>query len=174
MSDPQRTTHKGVHWHRDQDGKVSFYDASSERWVRWGPGVDAPPLPPRWQILGVPTRVARPGRGSAWRIVPAVLIVAAVVVAVLQSLLPSGNNTAKEAKASAALLGKCLAKEGNRGFSANPVPCASAKAAVKVVKVLPSNPGSPLCAPGTTGVELPYAGVRYLHVECVQPLPAAG
>jgi hypothetical protein len=174
VSGSARTTHKGVHWHRDDKGNVSFYDPSTEEWVRWAPGVDAPPLPPRWQILGVPTRVARPGWASPWRIVPAVLIAAAVVVAVLQALLPSGNNTAKEAKASAALLGQCLAREGNRGFSANPVPCSSAKAAVKVVKVVPSNAGSPLCPPGTNGVELPYAGVRYLHIECVSPVPAAG
>ena len=174
MSDSSRTTHKGVHWHRDEQGNVSFYDASSAKWVRWRAGGDAPPLPPRWQILGVPTRVARPGWRSPWRIVPAVLIIAAVVIAVLQSVLPSSNNTAKEATASAALLGKCLAKAGSHGFSADPVPCSSPKASVKVVKVVASNPGSPLCPTGTTGVELPYPGVRYLHIECVASVPPTG
>ena len=169
-----QTTHKGVRWQRDDAGNVSFYDQSSGQWVRWAPGVDAPPLPPKWQLLGVPTRVERPGWQSPWRLIPAALIAVAVVVAIFQTLLPSSNNTAKEAKASAALLGKCLAKEGSHGFSAKPVPCDSPKAAVKVVQVIPSTPGSPLCPAGTTGVELGYPGVRYLHIECVVPVKPAG
>ncbi|HET9059182.1 MAG TPA: hypothetical protein VFN61_04620 [Acidimicrobiales bacterium] len=165
----ERTTHRGVHWARDDAGNVSFYDESTKRWVRWAPGVDAPPLPPKWQLLGVPTRVTRPGWRSPWRIVPAVLVTAAVVVAIVQSLAPSGNNTAREAKASAALLGHCLPKS-SQGFSSTPVACNSPKAAVKVVKVIPSTPGSPLCPAGTRGVELAYPGVRYLHIECVTPV----
>ena len=172
MSDSdQRTTHLGVHWYRDEAGNVSFYDRDGEQWVRWAPGKDAPPLPPRWQLLGVPTRVTRPGWRSRWRLIPIVLIVAAVVVAVLQAVLPSGNNTSKEAKASAALLGKCLAKNSNGGFSGHPVDCSSPQAAVEVVRVIPSRPGSPPCPDGTTGVELAYPGVRYLHVECVEAVP---
>ena len=172
MSDSSRTTHKGVHWHRDGAGNVSFYDEGRARWVRWAPGADAPPLPPKWQLLGVPTRVSRPGWRSPWRIVPAVLILVAVVVAIFQSVLPSSSNTAKEAKASAALLGKCLAKEGTGGFSGNAVPCGSPKAAVKVVEVVPSAPGSPTCPPATSAVELFYPGVRHLHIECVVPVVA--
>lgn len=171
---PEETTHKGVRWRRDQSGEISFYDQSGGRWVRWESGGDAPPLPPKWQLLGVPTRVTRPGWRSPWRIVPAVLIVGAVVVAIFQSVLPSSNNTAKEAKAAAALEGKCLPKEGSHGFGATPVPCDSPKAAVKVVQVIPSTPGSPLCPAGTTGVELAYPGVRYLHIECVSPVRAGG
>jgi hypothetical protein len=118
-------------------------------------------------MFGVPTKVARPRWLSPWRIVPIVLVVGAVVIALFQATQPSANNTAKEARASAALLGKCLAKEGSRGFHATPVPCSSPQAAVKVVKVVPSTPGSPLCPQGSTAVELPYPGVRYPHVECV-------
>lgn len=170
---PTETTHKGVRWRRDDAGHVSFYDQSGGRWVDWAPGVDAPPLPPKWHLLGVPTRVARPGWRSPWRIVPAVLVVGAIVVAIFQTVLPSSNNAAKEAKTSAALLGKCLEK-GSHGFSSKPVPCSSPKAAVKVAQVISSTPGSPLCPPGSTGVELVYPGVRYLHIECVVPVKAAG
>jgi hypothetical protein len=136
--------------------------------------VDAPPLPAKWHLFGVPTRVTRPGWRSPWRLIPAALILAAVVVAVLQTLLPSSDNTAKEAKASAALLGQCLAKHGGHGFSAKPVACDSTGAAVKVVKVIPSTPGSPLCPAGTSAVELAYLGVRYPHIECVVSVPPAG
>jgi hypothetical protein len=180
MSDPglgesgARTTHRGVHWYRDKSGNVSFYDQGAARWTRWVPDVDAPPLPPKWQLLGVPTRVDRPGWRSPWRLIPAVLITGAVVVAVLQSVLPSSTNVAKEARSSEALLGRCLARDGSSGghpkYASTPVSCASSKAAVKVVRVLSSGPDSPLCPPGTTGVELPYAGVAHPHVECLQPL----
>ena len=170
----EETTHLGVRWRRDPDGKVSFYDQSGRRWVTWRAGGDAPPLPPRWQLLGVPTKVTRPGWRSPWRVVPAVLVAVAVIVAIFQSTLPSGNNTAKEAKASAALLGQCLARNGTANghprYSTSTVPCTSPKAAVKVVAVLPSTPGSPLCPSGTTGVEIPYAGVQYPHVECLAPV----
>ena len=172
----EETTHKGVPWRRDAEGRVSFYDRSSGRWVAWRSGGDAPPLPPRWQLLGVPTKVTRPGWRSPWRLVPAVLVAAAVIVAIFQATQPSGNNTAREAKASAALLGKCLARngtaDGHPRYSTNTVPCDSPKAAVKVVAVLPSTPGSPLCPSGTTGVEIPYAGVQYPHVECLAPVTA--
>jgi hypothetical protein len=169
----ERTTHKGVHWWRDRSGRVSFYDDDAGKWVRWSAGGDAPPLPPKWQLLGVPTRVTRPGWRSPWRIVPAVLIVAAVVIAILQVTLPSTSNAAKEAKAAEALLGKCLPNHGS-GLGSKPVPCDAKQAAVKVVLVLPTTPGSPLCPSGTHGTYLPYAGVRYLHVECVVPVPPTG
>jgi hypothetical protein len=160
-----------VHWWRDRTGRVSFYDGDGERWVRWTADGDTPPLPPKWQMLGVPTRVTRPGWQSPWRIIPAVLVVVAVVVAILQTVAPSGSNTSKEARASAALLGRCLARSGS-GFKAAPVACTSAEAAVKVVSVIPSTPGSPLCPSATRAVEIPYAGVKYLHIECVEPVGA--
>ncbi len=174
MSDASsQTTHKGVRWRRDEAGNVSFYDQSTERWVRWAPGVDAPHLPPTWQLLGVPTKVARPGWLSPWRIVPAVLIVAAVVVAIFQTVLPSADNSAKEARNSAALLGKCLAKSGSTSFSTKPVPCDSTKAAIKVVAVVPSDPPTP-CPAGTKAVMFEMAGVAHPHIECVVPVQPPG
>ncbi len=173
-SSSNETTYRGVRWRREEDGGVSFYDGDSRRWVRWAPGVDAPPLPPRWNVLGVPTRVERPGWRSRWRIIPLVLVAAAVLIAVAQALIPPANSVKKEAAASAALLGKCLAQngtaEGHPKYSTKTVSCSSPKASVRVVKVLPTNPGSPSCPAGTTPVEIPYPGVRYPHVECVAPL----
>ena len=174
MSDASsQTTHKGVRWQRDDAGNVSFYDQSSGQWVRWAPGVDAPPLPPKWQLFGVPTRVARPGWRSPWRILPAVLIVGAVIAAILQTVLPSGSNTAKETRSSAALLGKCLAKHGSNSFSTKPVPCDSPKAAIKVVAVVPSDPPTP-CPSGTKAVMFEMAGVAHPHIECVVPVKPSG
>jgi hypothetical protein len=104
--------------------------------------------------------------------------VGAVVVAIVQVLHPSGNQVAKEAKAAQAMLGKCLAQHGTVNghpkYSATAVPCDSADAAVKVVKVIPSTPGSPLCPPGTIGVELLVNGVNYPHIECVQTVRPGG
>jgi hypothetical protein len=169
----EETTHKGVPWHRDDQGSVSFYDADRGEWVRWAAGADSPPLPPKWQMLGVPTRVSRPGWGSPWRIIPVVLVISAVLVALFQVTSPSPDHSAAEAKASAALLGKCLAKSGH-GFSSDPVPCTSPKAAVKVMKVIASTGRAVTCPAGTTGVELFYPGVAHLHVECVAPVEPPG
>ena len=87
------------------------------------------------------------------------------------------TETQREAKASAALLGKCLAQAGTSAghptYSASPVACTSPKAAVKVVLVLTSTPGSPLCPTGTQHMELAYAGVKHPHIECVQPIRSA-
>jgi hypothetical protein len=168
----ERAEHKGIHWWRDRNGKVSFYDPNTDQWVRWTAGGDSPPLPPKWQMLGVPTRVTRPGWRSPGRIVPLVVVAAAVIFGIYQALAPSGSSASNEAKAAEALRGKCLAKNGNGGFNATPVPCTDPKAAVKVVSVIPSTPGSPACPPGTTGVELYYVGVQYLHVECTVAVTA--
>ena len=170
---PQSAVHRGVHWYRAERGRVSFYDTDGERWVPWASGVDAPPRPPGWG-----GGLVRPHWTTGWRLVPVVLTVVVVVIAVLQALRPSGNQVEKEAKASAALLGKCLAQNGTAlghpKYSSTPVSCESRTATVKVVKVLPSTPGSPLCPAATTGVELPYAGVKFLHIECVQPVHSSG
>jgi hypothetical protein len=103
-----------------------------------------------------------------------VITVAVVILAILQVVRPSSNEAKKEASVSEAMLGKCLASDGTAlghpKYSATAISCTSPKAAVKVVKVIPSTPGSPLCPQGTTGVELPYAGVQYPHIECVEPL----
>ncbi len=170
----EETTHRGVRWQRNDDGRLRFYDADGERWVTWAPGVDAPPLPPEW---GSPSRAAglqRPPLLSRWRLIPIVLVVVVLVIAVVQALRPSGSQAHKEAKATAALLGKCLAQDGTSGghpkYSATPVPCDAPNAAVRVVEVVPSTPGSSLCPASSVGVELPYPGVRYLHVLCIEPV----
>lgn len=173
--DGGETTHRGVRWSRDDTGRISFYDPDGQRWVGWAHGVDAPPLPPGWDPSH---RVARPGRWTRWRVVPLILTVVAVAIAIVQVLRPAGDPVAQEAKASAAMLGRCLAQHGTTGghprYSSTSVPCGSPTAAVKVVTVIPTTPGSPLCPPGTTGMELLYNGVRYPHVECTQPLHPGG
>lgn len=96
-----------------------------------------------------------------------------VVIAVIQVMHPSASNVKNEAAATSALLGKCLAQhgsaEGHPKYSPDPVACGSRSASVKVVQVVPSSPGSPPCPPGSTGFELPYPGVQYLHILCVKP-----
>jgi len=170
---PEQTLHRGISWYRDEHGRTSFYDGDLERWVTWERGVDAPPPPPGWG-----GGLVRPRWTTGWRVVPVLLTVAVVVIAVVQVLRPAGDQVQKEAKASAALLGTCLAQNGTAlghpKYSSTPVSCQSAKATVKVVKVLPSTPGSPLCPADTTGVELPYTGVRYPHIECVQSVHSSG
>lgn len=174
----ETTTFRGVQWRRDAGGEVSFFDQSSSRWVRWGPGVDAPPLPPRWGLLGVATRVSRPGWRSLWRLIPVVLVLAAVGAAVAQVLVPSASQSAQEAKAAQALLGRCLPRSGTVGghpsYSAHAVACGSPAAAARVVQVLPTTPGSRRCPRGAVGMVLPFQGVAHPHVLCVQPLPRRG
>jgi len=106
--------------------------------------------------------------------VPLAVTVLVVVIAVIQVMHPSANNVKKEAAAASALLGKCLAQhgtaEGHPKYSPDPVACTSQSASVKVVHVVPSSPGNPACPPGTTGFELPYPGVEYLHILCAKPL----
>jgi hypothetical protein len=174
----QETTHRGVRWQRDDGGRLRFYDADGARWVTWGPKVDAPPLPPAWVPRNAPGGLERPPLRSRWRLIPILFIVVVVVIAVVQALRPSGHQAHSEAKATAALLGKCLAQDGTSGghpkYRATPVPCDSPEATVRVAQVIPSTPGSPFCPAGTIGVELPYPGVRYLHVLCVEAVRATG
>jgi hypothetical protein len=166
------TTHRGIQWRRDERGRIAFFDADGGQWVTWGPKVDAPPLPPGWEPKG---GLPRAGWRSHWRLIPLALTLVVVAIAVAQGLRSGSggaNAAAKEAAASAALFGKCLAQDGRVSglpkYKASPVPCTSTSAAVKVVRVLP--PGSPLCPSGTVGVVLPYAGVTNPHVECVAPV----
>jgi hypothetical protein len=106
------------------------------------------------------------------------LIVIVLIIAVVQALRPTGNQVKKEAAASAALLNKCLAQhgtaEGHPKYSSKPVPCTSPTAAVEVVQVIPTNPGSPQCPQNTTGVILPYAQVQYPHILCVRDVRPNG
>jgi hypothetical protein len=174
VTEPTETTvHRGIRWRRDEGGKVSFYDADGKRWVAWSAKGDNPPLPPGWSMLGVPTRVTRPGWRSRWRLVPIVLIVVAMVIAIIQSTHPSGNPVAKEAAAAQALLGKCLTQKGTANgqpvYSSTAVACDAHDAAVRVVQVLSTGPqASPSCPGGTVGFSLAYTGVRYPHILCTQ------
>ena len=68
---------------------------------------------------------------------------------------------------------RIVARSGN-GFNSHPVPCTSAKAAVKVIKVEASTDATATCPAGTTGVELFYPGVTHLHIECVAPVTHSG
>jgi hypothetical protein len=174
----EEITHRGVRWQRDGKGRIRFYDSDGGRWVPWRPGVDAPPVPSGWGGGTRPAVVERPPWRSRWRVIPVVLTIVVVVIAVVQALRPSGNEVGKEAAATAALAGKCLAQhgsaEGHPKYSATPVPCSAPTAAVRVAEVITSIPGSPLCPGGTTGVELPYAGVTYPHILCIQPVHPSG
>lgn len=173
MTAPEETEYRGIRWKRTAEGSISFFDPDGGSWVDWSPGVDAPPRPPGWDRT-VGGRPPRPGWRTPWRIVPLILTVVVVIIAVVQALHPSGSNVKKEAAATAAMLGKCLAQsgtaDGHPKYSSTPVPCTSPKASVEVAQVVQSNPGSPLCPSGTTGFAVPYPGVRYPHILCVKPL----
>lgn len=174
MSGAEETVHRGIKWQRSPEGSIRFYDPDGERWVDWAPGVDAPPRPPGW----VSSRPARPGWRTPWRLVPLAVTVLVVIIALVQVLRPSSTAVKKEAAASAAMLGKCLSRNGTENghprYSPTPVPCSSPASAVKVVQVVPSKPGSPLCPAGTTGYEQLYPGVQYPHVLCLQPVQQDG
>jgi hypothetical protein len=178
----EEVEHRGIRWRRPgPKGPIEFLDPNKASWVEWAPGVDAPPRPPGWEPAQAPAygaagqgRPPRPGWRTPWRLVPLAVTLLVLVVAVVQVFNPSANNVKQEAATTAALLGKCLAQsgtaEGHPKYSANPVPCTSPTAAVKVVQVLASTPGSPACEPGTTGFERPYQGVQYPHILCLKPL----
>jgi hypothetical protein len=106
--------------------------------------------------------------------VPIVLVLAACAVGIVQALKSSPNPVTAEKAAAAKLLGKCLAVKGSDhghpAYSPSPVSCGLPVADVRVVKVLPGTPGSPHCSAGTTAFKLSYPGVRYPHVECVEPV----
>ena len=172
-AEAEEVEHRGIRWRRAGPGSpTQFLDPNTSAWVDWAPGVDAPPRPPGWELGG--GRPARPGWRTPWRFVPLAVTVLVVVVAVIQVMNPSGNNVNKEASATAALLGKCLARtgtaEGHPKYSPHPVACTSAAAAARVVQVLPSRPGGPECPAGTVGYEFAYEGVQYPHILCLESL----
>jgi hypothetical protein len=174
VSGAEETVHRGIRWQRSENGSIRFYDPDGEKWVDWSPGVDAPPRPPGWGL----SRPARPGWRTPWRLIPVVVTVIVVIIALVQVLRPSSHAAKDEAAATAAMLGKCLSQNGTENghprFSPTPVPCSSPSAAVKVVQVVPSNPGSPVCPAGTTGYEQLYPGVQYPHILCLQTVQQDG
>jgi hypothetical protein len=160
---------------------MAWFNDGIKRWVRWYPGADAPPLPPRWAADAVPSlppRLARARWRSPYRLVPVALAVFVVVVGTYQATKSTSDPVRAEAHAAAALVGKCLTRSGTvggrPGYKSSPVPCELPVADVKVRSVLPGTPGSPSCPTGSTAVQLSYPGVRYPHVECVTPVPKGG
>jgi hypothetical protein len=176
----RRATYRGVRWRRDESGTTAWFNEGIKRWVRWYPGADAPPLPPRWakDAAPAPARPTRPRWRSPYRVVPIVLIVFVVAAGIYQATRSVQNPVASEARAAQALVGKCLTRIGTAAgkptYQARPVPCELPLADVKVVSVLPGVPGSPSCPASTTAVHLKTLGVRYPHVECVTPVHAGG
>jgi hypothetical protein len=172
----QRATYRGVRWQRNPDAAVGWYKEDLEKWVRWRPKAGHPPPPPRWVAEGIPAPAvsSRPRWRSPYRIVPIVLVIAVCVIGVLQATKSTTNPVASEKAAAEKLVGKCLAEkgtdQGHPAYSPSPVPCELPVADVKVKEVLPGMPGSPRCPAGTTAVQLSYRGVRYPHVECVEPV----
>jgi len=174
-----RAVHRGVHWYKDPVGTISFYNTDSEEWVTWRRGADAPPMPPEWEkTAAAKGRPPRPRWTSPWRLIPLIGAAVVVVVAIWQVTRTSTGQESKETVATAALLGKCLSRhgslDGHPRYSSKPVPCDSPSASVKVAEVLPTTPGSPACPAGTTGFEIPYAGVQYPHVLCLAPVEGQG
>ena len=173
----EETEHRGIRWQRHAAGPVRFFDPNTSAWVDWAPGVDAPPRPPGWD-QPVPARTQRPGWHTRWRLIPLIATVVVVVIAIVQVLRPSSNAVRNETASTQAMLGKCLAQHGTEDghprYSPTPVACSSPSASMKVVAVVASRPGSPLCPADTTGYELLYPGVQYPHILCLTPVQQGG
>jgi len=171
----QLASYRGIRWRKDPDGTIGWFNEGRGGWVRWRPGTDAPPLPPRWEAdaarIPVPPRVQRASWRSPYRLVPVALAVAVVVFGLVQTL---GRNTDAAATAdrdARALVGRCLAPGSHAGtYDPTPVACTSASARVRVLAVrAPTGRGSG-CAAGETALHVVYAGVRTPDVECVRPV----
>ena len=173
----EETEHRGIRWQRSADGSIRFFDPDGSRWIAWKPGVDAPPRPAGWEAAAR-GRPPRPGWRTRWRLIPVAVTVVVVVIAIVQVLRPSSSAVKNERQASEALLGQCLSQHGTENghprYSPTPVPCSSPAASVKVVQVVASNPGSPLCPSATTGYEQLYPGVQYPHILCLAPVQQDG
>jgi hypothetical protein len=176
-----RATYRGVRWRRDAAGTMAWFNDGIKRWVRWYPGADAPPLPPRWEAETappLPPRLNRPAWRSPYRLVPVALVIVVIVLGVYQATKTTSDPIAAETRTAEALVGKCLAQDGISGghpkYLSRPVPCALPTADVKVESIRSGVPGRPTCPAGTTPVQLPALGVRYPHVECVLPVRPRG
>lgn len=174
---PELTTHRGVDWRKDPDGTIGWYNDEAGGWLRWRPGGDAPPLPPQWEVdaarVPVPPRVRRAPWRSPYRLVPVLLVAAAVAYGVWQAGRQGGVDATRIARReAAALVGHCLARSapgrGSTAYGASPVSCSSTAAAVRVVsvhQVSASAPG-PHCGRGELTLQLAYVGTRTPDVEC--------
>ena len=173
MTGVDETTFRGVRWQRSGT-TLRWHDDDRGDWVRYRPGRDAPPRPPGWEprrgLLPAGATIDRPGWRTPYRIVPIVVLLGVLVAGAAQALIGSGGQAHAEAKAAAALVGKCLSSsafaDGRPVYSPTPVACSAPGAVVKVTSVLPGTPGSPTCPPSTTSVVLAYPGVRYPHQLC--------
>ena len=174
----EEVTHRGIRWRRAR-GRLAWWDEDGQRWVQWRPGRDAPPRPPDWDVRSSAGPGGRPRWRSPYRLVPVILVVAAVVIALIQVFHPSTSAVKAEAAAAAKLNGQCLHSDGTFNglprYSATPVACDSAQATVKVVAVVATGPGEPgTCPAGSSGLQLGYAGVAHPHLICLRPQHASG
>jgi hypothetical protein len=174
---PQTATYRGIRWRKDPDGTIGWLNEGAGGWVRWRPGSDAPPVPPRWEgdaaRLPVPPRVRRPSWRSPYRIVPILLVVAAVIIGVVQATHTTQDAAATANREAHDLLGRCLARTGGTAaapvYGPTAVNCTTSDAAVKVVLVLDAGPSN-RCPSGTSVLQLSYVGTRTPDIECVRPV----
>ncbi len=171
-------TYRGVRWRKDPDGTIGWFNEDAGGWLRWRPGTDAPPLPPRWEEaaarIPVPPRVRRAPWSSPYRLVPVALILGAISVGAWQATRDSGAAAARIAARQAhALAGKCLAETSVPGapvaYATTPVPCSSSTAAVRVVSVHAAGRNGAQCPTGDKVLQLAYAGARTVDIECAVP-----
>jgi len=176
-------THRGIRWQRGPKGGIRWWNDQEGAWVPWVRGADAPPRPIGWEARGAgggpaTNKAARAPWTSPYRLVPLGLFLAIVIAGVIQATTGSGGQAPAEATAAGKLAGHCLRQNGFAGghprYSAEAVGCSTPGASVKVVRVLPGTPGAAGCPVGEIDLTLPYAGVRYPHVECVVSVAHGG
>ena len=180
-AEAELTTHRGIEWRKDPDGTIGWYNEGVGGWLRWRPGTDAPPLPPCWEDdaarVPVPPRVRRAPWRSPYRLVPVLLVAAAVAYGVWQAGRQGGPDATRIARReAAALVGHCLARTtssgGSGAYGTTPVGCSSPAAVVRVVSVHQVSASSPRpsCRSGELTLQLAYVGTRTPDVECALPV----
>ncbi|MHB1928100.1 MAG: hypothetical protein ACYDEN_09910 [Acidimicrobiales bacterium] len=172
-------TYRGVRWRKDPDGAIGWFNEDAGGWIRWRPGADAPPLPPRWEAdaarIPAPPRVRRAPWTSPYRLAPVALILGAIAIGAWQATRDSGAAAARIASREAhALVGKCLARTSAPGvpveYGTTPVGCSSHRAVLRVVAVHTARTTGPQCPAGDRVLELAYAGARTADIECAVPV----
>lgn len=174
------TTYRGIRWRKDPDGTIGWFNEDAGGWIRWRPGADAPPVPPRWEAdaarVPVPPRVRRAPWTSPYRLVPVALALGAIGVGAWQAARSTGPAAAARiaARDAHALVGKCLPETSAQGarvaYGTTPVPCGSSRAAVRVVSTHARKGTGPQCPRDQTDFELEYAGTRTVEIECAVPV----